>query len=776
MAYLKSVFKSNKTNKTSRPIESNLIGNLHYLECAPQSLPMINSLKSRLISTTVVCLLAACLCAGYAVYRQHNNDTVIAYRSIQSIVDHDWSDLKNASELNRIKAQIAPFTKRFFHGDIELSWLPKETFRGLKTGVSNALTQQDQRGNKNPPVIGSLPVSIAQHSTALRFETNAGVLVLNGQAVTWMFVLKQLLFTPFALSWLLFFLAFVVVVFMWMCTQQRNVSLELMSRGVRKRIDTVLSRGRCGLWEWDIARGLIYWSDSMYALLGYSRTQTYLSFGDVTALIHKDDNCFYRLACSLASSKEQCVDHDFRMLHADSQWRWMRIRAEIMTHPEHGHTYLVGIVFDVTEQLSQTIETQAADTRLREAVEAISEAFVIRDKNQSIILCNSKFKDMQHLLPTPDQTPDGFGQGSFNSNAEQMIGEGGPVDVENQSRTYELQLQDGRWLQISDHRTRDGGYVSVGTDITSLKRNEEKLMASESRLIEIVDHHKKSKQEMKLQAAQLAHMADCYLEQKARAEQANKAKSEFLASMSHELRTPLNAIIGFAELMQNEIYGPLGSPRYTEYCQDIRTSGDYLLSFIDDILNMARIETHRLKIIKRIVNVQAQLKESLKLIQEESRMKRINLVVDLPQDLTIYVDERTIHQVFVNLLQNAVKFTQDEGHIILKARPCFDMVHVYVIDNGIGIPASSISKLGEPFHQVENNLTRTFKGSGLGLAIARSLIEKNGGSLRIRSEEGVGTIMMVRIPMPTDLRLKEHAMVVEEERLKQPEDLSSEAA
>src|SRR5262249_2459845 len=150
------------------------------------------------------------------------------------------------------------------------------------------------------------------------------------------------------------------------------------------------------------------------------------------------------------------------------------------------------------------------------------------------------------------------------------------------ARTFEAQLDDGRWLHISERRTKDGGYVSVGTDITAIKRHEAKLIESERRLTATVSDLQRSQQALGRQAQEPAALAEKYAEERTRAEEANQAKSKFLANMSHELRTPLNAIIGFSEIMGAGMFGPIGAEKYREYCADIHQSGQYLLEVIND--------------------------------------------------------------------------------------------------------------------------------------------------------------------------------------------------
>ena len=328
---------------------------------------------------------------------------------------------------------------------------------------------------------------------------------------------------------------------------------------VRDRIDSALNRGRCGLWDWDIGRGRLYWSDSMYELLGYERQDEFLSFGEVNAMIHPDDEDLYALAEQLASARTSLLDYEFRIRSAAGEWVWLRARAELMDDPDDAASHLVGIAVDVTEQRGLEERTARADARLHDAIEAISEAFVLWDANNRLVLCNSKFHKLHELAPDAEL------QGK--SYAEVMAqgrpaGSAAPVHAPPGGRSahaaIEARLQDGRWLQINERRTKDGGYVSVGTDITALKRHEGRLVESEKELIATVMDLKQSRQKMQAQTQQLADLAERYLDQKAQAESANRAKSEFLANMSHELRTPLNAIIGFAEVMQSGIFGALG--------------------------------------------------------------------------------------------------------------------------------------------------------------------------------------------------------------------------
>ena len=382
--------------------------------------------------------------------------------------------------------------------------------------------------------------------------------------------------------------------FHWQATRAREA--DQIYETVRTRIDTALNRGRCGLWDWDLARGRIFWSHSMFAILGLQPRDDLLSFGEVDALVHPDDLHLYQLAAQLADATTSFIDHDFRVQHANGNWVWLRARCEIVHQPQDGGPHLIGIAVDITEQKTLIEKTMEADLRLRDAIETIPEAFVVWDANNRLVLCNSNFQELHNLS---DQAIEAGASYDAVVAAGRKPVVRSKVTSEGQApgaRTFEAQLDDGRWLHISERRTKDGGYVSVGTDITTIKLHEEKLMESEKRLIKTVADLRGSQLTLERQAEELADLADKYAEEKTRAEEANQAKSKFLANMSHELRTPLNAIIGFSEIMESGMFGPIGSEKYSEYCHDIHQSGTYLLDVINDILDMSKIEAGRIRL------------------------------------------------------------------------------------------------------------------------------------------------------------------------------------
>jgi two-component system cell cycle sensor histidine kinase PleC len=236
-----------------------------------------------------------------------------------------------------------------------------------------------------------------------------------------------------------------------------------------------------------------------------------------------------------------------------------------------------------------------------------------------------------------------------------------------------------------------------------------------------------------------------YLE-KIGAEAANRTKSDFLANMSHELRTPLNAIIGFSEIMGSGMFGQLGSEKYQEYCHDILTSGHYLLEVINDILDMSKIEAGRMKLDKEELDLSKTLAESLRVVSGRADDKNLDLDAEIDGPISIMADRRATKQIIVNLLSNAVKFTPDGGKVVVRGRLLSNSIMLMIADTGIGIAPHSLARLGRPFEQVESQLTKTYHGSGLGLAIARSLTNLHGGTMRLRSKLGAGTVVCVSLP------------------------------
>jgi signal transduction histidine kinase len=230
-------------------------------------------------------------------------------------------------------------------------------------------------------------------------------------------------------------------------------------------------------------------------------------------------------------------------------------------------------------------------------------------------------------------------------------------------------------------------------------------------------------------------------------DKANRVKSDFLAAMSHELRTPLNAIIGFSEMMTTQTFGPLGDHHYADYAQDIHRSGRHLLSLINDVLDLSKLDAGKVELFEEEVAIGGVVSECLRLMKKQAALGGVMLSEDIPCGLPlILADERRIKQVFLNLLANAVKFTHPGGVVSIAARNRPEGMSITVTDTGIGIDPDSILKAFENFGQINSSIARKRQGSGLGLPLAKRLIELHGGTMTLHSVVGHGTVVTALLP------------------------------
>lgn len=231
------------------------------------------------------------------------------------------------------------------------------------------------------------------------------------------------------------------------------------------------------------------------------------------------------------------------------------------------------------------------------------------------------------------------------------------------------------------------------------------------------------------------------------AERANKAKSEFLAAMSHEFRTPLNAIIGFSDIIQKQLFGPVGSEKYVEYSACILDSGQHMLSLVSDVLEIATIEAGRTRFDMVNVDIGALFSICRKSVLNQARKKNIEILIDIADaDIRFHADERAMRQIFLNLLDNAIKFTPEFGKVTMAANRLDGKNMFSVSDSGPGIPADKIEVVSKPFVQLESDPTRSQEGLGLGLAIVKSLIDAHGGQMKIHCPEQGGTQISMILP------------------------------
>ena len=232
------------------------------------------------------------------------------------------------------------------------------------------------------------------------------------------------------------------------------------------------------------------------------------------------------------------------------------------------------------------------------------------------------------------------------------------------------------------------------------------------------------------------------------ADSANRIKTQFLANMSHELRTPLNSIMGFSEILNRELFGSLGEGRYRDYAHLIHESGEHLLNVVNDILDISKIETGKFKIVKEPVDLASLVESCCDVMRHTAEQKQLTLMVEVAPVLpALAADRRACKQMLLNVISNAIKFTNPGGSVRVSARALNGTVEIAVTDNGVGIAAAELPKLGNPFVQASNSRDASCEGAGLGLSVVKGLAKLHGGKLELRSTLGKGTTATITLPL-----------------------------
>lgn len=385
------------------------------------------------------------------------------------------------------------------------------------------------------------------------------------------------------------------------------------------------------------------------------------------------------------------------------------------------------LVLLLLHEIRQSRRAQMAEaramTQLSEAIESHSDGFSLFDKDDRLVMCNQRFRDMHQ--PAAEVITTGI---RFEDLVTAYVG-GGLIpeaigDEEgwierrmrrhlNPTDDFEVKYQDGRWFRVSERKTRDGGCVSIRADITALKQRQEDL-------------------------ADQQHQADS----------ANKAKTDFLLTMSHELRTPLNAIMGFSEVMKHEMRGPLGNDSYVEYSRDIYDSANHLLAVINNILDISRVEAGRLELDEQAVVLEIEVERAMRQLEDEARIADIKLIRDVEPELPLLLgDAHKIQQIVINLAGNAVRYLPAGGEVTVSVnKDTTGGIVLRVADNGEGMSPEDVERVLSPFVRLSNPMVRQHDGTGLGLPLVKALVELHGGTFVLDSTLGAGTTATASFP------------------------------
>ncbi|MEO0883240.1 MAG: PAS domain-containing sensor histidine kinase [Pseudomonadota bacterium] len=501
--------------------------------------------------------------------------------------------------------------------------------------------------------------------------------------------------------------------------------------------DLVLEGAEAGYWETQIDDQKILVSERFGKLIGLDDSRLF-SWDDFLETVYEDDREAVRTALQRCQVLGR-ISVAFRSRHTDGK-SWIELTGKQVEDPDDTALRCAGLAADITKRKSIDERLHAAERRLRNALEGYDGPFAIWDGRKRLLYWNSAYAK------------------AFNLSTELRVGMGYDTVVlarapsirqekaSAESNTALIQLANGRWINLVERSTPEGGLITVGVDVTETTRSAHQIDRQSKKLKQTLSDLQRSE----THAAELAKM---HAEEKEKAERAAHSKSVFLANMSHELRTPLNAINGFSEILAKELYGPLGDDRYKGYADDILASGQHLLDMINDILDMAKIESGKMDIRRQSIDPVDPVDAAIRMIGRKAADKNVRLILDAEDDLPeISADHLAIRQMMLNLISNAIKFTDGGGRIAVTIRKRGEFIRFAVSDTGVGISERDLPRLAQPFEQVDNTSNSNRDGTGLGLALTKSFAEMHGGKLSIASQEGRGTTVAFILPIKEQTR------------------------
>lgn len=529
--------------------------------------------------------------------------------------------------------------------------------------------------------------------------------------------------------------------------ERQQAALELAR--TKERLQLAIAGSGIGLWDWEVQSGTVVVNERWAEMIGYSMEELEsLNTETVKQKIHPDDFQIFNLSLEQHFRKEsETYECEMRMRHKLGAWVWVLASGKVVEWDRDGKPLqMTGTHLDISgrkqsvemlQKLNETLEKkvqsrtaalQESESRLREAQQI---AHLGSWELDVLTRENSWSEEVFRIFRLDPACPE--------PKCEEMVAYFSTADrlriVHLIDRAIQLKETFESDLQII---RADGsvGYVFVKAE--AIANEEGQVTRLFGILMDISDR--------KLAEFQLQHTNEELV-------RATRLKDEFLASMSHELRTPLNAILGMTEGLQEGVFGDV-SDRHIKALKTIENSGNHLLSLINDILDVAKIESGQMVLDLSATSVQNLCKSSLAFISQQALRKQIQIIEQIPQNLPdLMIDERRIRQVLINLLNNAVKFTDIGGSITLTVTLLSgeeygenSFLRFAVKDTGIGIAPENITKLFQPFIQIDSALNRKYEGTGLGLALVKRIVEMHHGNVSLTSELGVGSCFTVELP------------------------------
>jgi two-component system, cell cycle sensor histidine kinase PleC len=540
---------------------------------------------------------------------------------------------------------------------------------------------------------------------------------------------------------------------------ERVVSEKFSESEDTERFRLAIEGSGDGIWDWDVSENKFYMSRRHKEIFGYADDEISDNVDDWLALIHPDDLALHKssMAAHLRGERDS-YDTELRILRKDGTWCWAYVRGRGVRNQSGRINRVAGAASDISER--KAVEFAGADAesrarraqnRLADAINVSADGFALFDSDDRLEKSNTKF------AAAIGDIPGGIHEGLLYAELIAILAETIVLDDKGETSstwfdrqlTYHerpegsvvIQNSAGRWYNLTERKTNDNGTVLMLSDVSAIKRAEQDM---QNRLLDL----QAAKLVSDRQSEQLQTLAEQFASAKEEADAASRTKSEFLANMSHELRTPLNAVMGFSEVIKNELFGPVGVAQYKQYADDIYESGAHLLAIINDILDLSKVEAGKFDLNETEIQVPELCRSVIHIVKGRADEAGIMLIKRIPENPPyLLADPRSLKQMLLNLMSNAIKFTSSGGTVDLVATIVEDGGFRFDIrDTGVGIAPEHFDTVLSPFGQVDTAHARDHQGTGLGLPLVKAFIEMHGGHIEIESELDAGTTVSLFFP------------------------------